>query len=90
MRFNEWCEHHGGDVHGAGSDKICEFDDWGVAVDTAHPTGGLVTVSKKSNPQEHDYRALLDDVEFTEDGIDGQFEGNMSSRDGFSIEELQE
>jgi hypothetical protein len=89
MNFREWCDHHNGDYNGAGSDDICEFGDWAVVVDRAHPSGGLVTVTKKSDPQKHDYRALEEDVEFTVDGIDGFFEGNISDTTDFDIETLK-
>lgn len=88
MRFAKWAEYHNKTVERVGNhgDRTVEFDTLTVTITDERSNGPtVVRVLDEENPQQREYSALLSDVKFTRDGIEGKFEPN---RESFTITEL--
>lgn len=84
MNLKKWSEYHNGEYSTQGVDKICELDDWYVAIMPDGEGGEIINISQKENQQETDYSAKRNHVKLTKNGVElkeGQkFIGNMRDR----------
>lgn len=89
MEFQDWVNFHDYTSSKEGDDVVVECGELTVALVDTHTPEPIVLVTDRENPQDTDYKASVDDVEFTENGVNGEFVGNMRDKDGFSVEELE-